>query len=261
MKLKTLLTLAIASICLVQSAWAERVAPTEPTVTLTDGGEYYLYNVGYDNAVHYNSAASTTTIYPRAFSSHATKVTINTTDDGYYTIKLTDANRYFYRSSTSTIQANTSSKTSFSITKVDGGYTFQTPKSSYYNESQYMGFVSNSDYLRGDATTNIVWKIVPAEEESFKYIARLRLYNCLCKADEYHFYIDNFEAIYANEASTNEELTNATNKLGKALSMSVGYQAPWWNERPILFYTADGSFGQRYEDTWSLPNNSYTTGT
>lgn len=255
-KFRLLLALLFASIGSVQGAWAERVAPTEPTVTLTDGGEYYLYNVGYDNAVHYNSAASTTTIYPRAFSSHATKVTINTTDDGYYTIKLTDANRYFYRSSTSTIQANTSSKTSFSITKVDGGYTFQTPKSSYYNESQYMGFVSNSDYLRGDATTNTVWKILPAEEESFNYIARLRLYNCLCRADEYHFCIDNFEAIYANEASTNGELTNAANELGKALSMSAGYQAPWWNERPILFYTADGDFGQSSSYTWTSKGHS-----
>ncbi len=255
-KIRLLLAVVLASVGLVQDAWAERVAPTEPTVTLTDGGEFYLYNVGYDQAVHYNPSASTYTIYPRQFSSHATKVTITPTDDGYYTIKLTDANRYFYRSSSSTIEANSSSKTLFSITEVDGGYTFQTPKSSYYDESQYMGFVSGYDDLRADATSYIVWKILPAEEESFDYIARMRLYNRLCRADEYHYYIDQFEAIYANEASTNEELNNAASTLGKSLSMSVGYQAPWWNERPILFYTADGSFGQNSDYTWTLNNHS-----
>ena len=254
MKLKTLLTLAIASICSWQGTWADRVAPTEPAVTLTDGGEYYLYNVGYDNAVHYNSAASTNTIYPRSFNSHATKVTINTTDDGYYTIKLTDTNRYFYRCSSSKIEANTS-KTHFTITEVDGGYTFQTPKSSYYNENQYMGFISNSDYLRGDATTNIVWKILPAEDASFRYIAKLRLYNALCRADNYSFYVDNFDEVYENEASTNAELNAAANTLQKSLSMSAGYKAPWWNERPILFYTADGEFGQGYSYTWTLSNH------
>lgn len=254
-KIRLLLALIVASIGSVQGAWAERVAPTEPTVTLTDGGEYYLYNVGYDNAVHYNSAASTYTIYPRSIY-QATKVTITPTDDGYYTIKLTDTNRYFYRYSSSTIEASTSSKTEFSITKVDGGYTFQTPKSSYYNESQYMGFASNSDYLRGDATSNIVWKILPVEEESFYYIARLRLYNSLCDADEYPYFIEQYEAIYANEGSTNEELDNAAYTLRKVISMSVGYQAPWWNERPILFYTADGNSGQNYNYTWTSYNHS-----
>lgn len=260
-KIRLLLALFAASIGSVQGAWAERVAPTEPTVTLTEGGEYYLYNVGYDNAVHYNSAASTYRIYPRPFSSHATKVTITPTDDGYYTIKLTDTNSYFYRPSSSTIEASTYSKTYFSIIEVDGGYTFQTPNYSYYDESEYMGFVSGYDYLRGDATSNIVWKILPAEDESFDYIARLRLYNLLCQADEYGSLIDQYEAIYANEASTNEELDNAADELGKILPLSNGYQAPWWNERPILFYTEDGNFGQSYYETWALPNNSYTTGT
>lgn len=254
-KITTFVLALVASMCSLTSWATERVAPTEPTVTLTNGGEYYLYNVGYDNAVHYNSAASTYRIYPRPFSSHATKVTITPTDDGYYTIKLTDTNRYFYRSSSSTIEASTSSKTDFSIIEVDGGYTFQTPNSSYYNESQYMGFVSGDDYLRGDATSNIIWKILPAEDESFDYIAKLRLHKRLCLADEYSFYIEQYEAIYADEASTNEELNNAANALGKALSMSIGYQAPWWNERPILFYTADGNFGQSNSYTWALPNN------
>ena len=264
-KIRLLLAIIAASIGSVQGAWAERVAPMEPTVTLMDGGEYYLYNVGYDNAVHYNSGASTYTIFPRPFISHATKVTFNITEDGYYTIKLTDTNRYFYRSSSSTIEANTSNKSLFAITEVDGGYTFQTPKSSYYNESQYMGFVSNSDYLRGNVTTNIVWKILPAEDESYRYIEKLRLYNALCRADNYSFYIDNFEDVYENEASTTEELNTAVNILQKSLSMSNGYEAPWWNERPILFYTADGSFGQYYYYTWALINNhntggSYTSG-
>lgn len=242
-----------------QPSW-QRMAPMEPTVNLTNGGEYYLYNVGYDNAVHYNAGASTWRIYPRSFISHATKVTITPTDDGYYTIKLTDANKYFYRSSSSTIEANSSSKTLFAITEVDGGYTFQTPQSSYYNENQYMGFVSGYDELRGNATTNIVWKILPAEEASFRYIEKLRLYNALCETNKYHFYVDNYEVIYDNEASTNAELNAATNVLNKSLGMSVGYKSPWWNERPILFYTEDGSFGQNYYSTWALPNSN-TSGT
>ncbi len=258
-KITTFVLALVASMCSLTSWATERVAPTEPTVTLTNGGEYYLYNVDYDNAVHYNAAASSYIIFPRPFSSHATKVTITPTDDGYYTIKLTDANMYFYRSSWD-IQANTSSKTDFSITEVDGGYTFQTPNYSYYDESQYMGFVSGSDCLRGDATSNIVWKILPAEDESFDYIARLRLYSRLCLADKYGSLIDQYEAIYADEASTNEELNNAADELWKTLPISNGYQAPWWNERPILFYTADGSYGQNSQNTWALPDKNYTTG-
>jgi len=47
MKLKTLLTLAVASLCSVHGAWAERVAPTSPEPqTLESGNTYYLYNVG-----------------------------------------------------------------------------------------------------------------------------------------------------------------------------------------------------------------------
>lgn len=233
-KIKLLIALIAASIGSVQGTWAQRVAPTEPAVTLTDGGEYYLYNVGNDNAVHYNSAASTSTIYPRAFNSHATKVTINTTDDGYYTIKLTDANKYFYRYSSTTIQANTSSKSYFTITEVDGGYTFQTPKSNYYNESQYIGFVNNSDYLRADVTTNIVWKILPATDESFDYIAELRLYNNLCQADEYGYNVDKYEAIYANEASTRAEISSAADELKSALGFSSKRESPSWSEKPVL---------------------------
>ena len=55
-KIRLLIAIIAVSLCPMQSAWAERVAPTEPTVTLTDSGEYYLYNVGYDNAVHYKES-------------------------------------------------------------------------------------------------------------------------------------------------------------------------------------------------------------
>ena len=249
--IRLLLALVLANMCSVQTMRAERVAPTEPIVTLTDGGEYYLYNVVNDNAVHYSAAASTSTIYPRAFNSHATKVTINTTEDGYYTIKLTDANKFFYRYSSTTIQANSSSKTLFTITEVDGGYTFQTPKSSYYNENQYMGFVSSSDYLRGDATSNIVWKILPANEESFDYIAKFRLYTYLCQADDYSYNIDKFEAIYANEASTRTEISNAADELKSALGFNSKRESPSWSEKPV-FLVNTGS------KDWSYSSNSLT---
>ena len=164
---------------------------------------------------------------------------------------MTDANKYFYRYSSTTIQANTSSKSFFAITAVDGGYTFQTPESSYHNENQFMGFVSNSDYLRADVTTNIVWKILPATDESFDYIAKFRLYNCLCQADSYPYNVDKYEAIYANEASTRAETSNAADELNSALGFSSKRDSPSWSEKPVFLVNTGNK-------NWTYSSNSST---
>lgn len=253
MKLRTLLTLAIASICSWQGAWA-RTAPTFPEAqTLESGKTYYLYNVGSQKfAYRYTSTNNAC-----AAETTRTGVVITAQDNGYYTLQFIDNNYYWYMSSTGTSEmSSTSSTTSiyryFRIVETEGGYTIQRNYS--YDETHFVGVSGNYIYANLASTNNVVWQLFDAEgaEAILHYRAKKALYDALEAAEvNYAWAIADFEAIYENEASTTAELNAATQALNNLLGMSNGYKAPWWNERPIVFYTADGSFGQNSSYTWT----------
>ena len=256
MKLKTLLTLAIASICSVQSAWAERVAPTFPEAqTLESGKTYYLYNVGSGRFIYRDDSDE------RCSTTTRSAVFITDLGDGTYTIQYSSNNYYFcaYDHRMQNYGNPSTNERRFRITATEGGYYIQ--RNYNYDETQYLVDDPNCYYVRTDHSSgNIVWQLLKVDETD-RYCAKKALYDALEASVGYEFAIADYEAIYENEASTNEELNAAATALNKSLGMSKGYQTPWWNDRPILFYTADGSFGQSYYDIWALHDNSYTTGT
>ena len=257
-KIRLLLALFAASIGSLQGAWAERVAPTFPEAqTLESGKTYYLYNVGSGKFIYRSDS------YVMANAATNTGIVITDKGDGTYTMQFSDNNYYIWTSSYEMkTQSGVDSDVYFRIVETEGGYTIQRNKN--YDATNYVG--NNSDYyVYANLTSgNIVWQLFDAEgaEAVLHYRAKKALYDALEAAEvNYAWAIADFEAVYANEASTTAELNTAATALNKRLSMSNGYQAPWWNERPIVFYTADGSFGQSGDYTWALPNNSYTSGT
>jgi len=252
--LRLLLALIVASLCSWQGAWAERVAPTFPEAqTLESGNTYYLYNVGSQKFMYRSDS------YVRANATARTGIIITDKEDGTYTMQFSDNNYYIWTSSSDMkTQSGVDADVYFRFAEVEGGYTIQRNRN--YDETNYVA--NNSDYyVYADQTSgNIVWQLFDAEAV-VHYKAKKALYDALEAAVGYEFATADYEAIYANEASTTAELNAAATALNKSLSMSKGYKAPWWNERPILFYTADGSFGQNEYYTWALPYNSYTSGT
>ena len=262
-KFRKLLVILLASVCSIQGMWAERVAPTFPEAqTLESGKTYYLYNVGSQNFIYrFNNAV-------RADAITKTGIVITDKGDGIYTMQFSDNNSYI-RSSSNEVQTQSGQDkyTYFRITEVEGGYTIQ--RNNNYNETHFVVNISGDVYVWADQTSgNIVWQVFDAEgaEAVLHYKAKKALYDALVAAEvNYAWAITDFEAIYENEASTTAELNTAATTLRNAIGMSTGYKAPWWNERPILFYTADGSFGQDEDSTWRLPNYTsgvgYTSGT
>ena len=255
-EIRFLLTLFVVSMCTMQSVWAERVAPVFPSdqaKTLESGQTYYLYNLGSGNFVYRDAESN---YFVRANSSIMTGVIITEESEGIYTLQFSDNNYYWYMGSASSSEMITNHYKSdacfFRIAATEDGYTIQ--RNLGYDSTHFVG--NNSDfYVYANLTSgNIVWQLYDAEgaEAIVRYKAKKALYDALEAATGYEFAIAEYEAIYENEASTNAELNAAATALNKSLGMSNGYQAPWWNERPILFYTADGSFGLSYYDTWVL---------
>lgn len=262
MKLRNLLVLAIASICSWQGAWAERVAPTFPEAqTLESGKAYFIYNIESQNFMFRNDS------YVGANATTRTGIIITAQDNGYYTLQFSDNNYYLYSNGAGEVirctQNPATAHLSFRIAETEGGYTIQRNYS--YNETHFVGVNSSNTIFNNLTSGNIVWQLFDADgaEAVIHYNSQKALYDALEAASGYEFAISEYEAVYENLASTTAELNAAATALNKSLSMSHGYQAPWWNERPILFYTADGSFGQSEYDTWRLPNysnNAYRSG-
>ena len=234
------------------TARAERVAPTFPEAqTLESGGTYYLYNVGSGRYIYRDGNDE------RGSFTSRSSVFITDLGDGTYTIQYSSNNYYFYATD-ARMQNSGNPSTNyrrFRITETEGGYHIQ--KNYNYDATQYVVDDPDCYYIRTDHTSgNIVWQLLKVDETD-NYCAKKALYDALVAAEvNYAWAIADFEAIYENEASTTAELNAAATALNKRISMSNGYQAPWWNERPILFYTADGNFGQNESYTWALPNNN-----
>ena len=223
--------------------------------------EYYLYNVGSGLFLDETDNNPVVKNYGR-------KVTIHQPADGLLQIFYVHKSRMLWAegSTTTTETYGTAWYDCFTITAVDSvenGYVIQKVQlNSSYNAKEYIGYDGSDDnrIKPNMRKGNIVWQFIDAELVEHEMI-RVPLYQALKQTSEYNFPFDVFEAIYNNINSTIEEINAATKSLQNGIRMSTGYQAPWWNEYPILFYTADGSYGQSLWDTWALPDNNNTTGT
>ena len=241
----------------MQGAWAERVAPTMPSsVTPESGQTYYVFNTDAELFLsNYN-----------AISVAGADVLINIVDGrgsqfkigSYFMLSYSDGNMDNTNSSTTT-----NSRSYWTIADAGDGTSFiqcSAYNSSYYNEAEYLGVTSGSTTLKHNCSLeqNVHWKFFTTED-GLRYRAELRLYKALNTIEAYGkgWYIENYESLYADRANkTASDLWAAAIALEKSTGMSNGYQAPWWNERPILFYTADGNFGQSYSYTWTSKDHS-----
>ena len=257
-KISSLFFALLASMCSL-TAWAEREAPTMPAgVTPESGQTYYMFNTDAELFLSNSNA----------FNVAGTEVQITITEGRGTQFKY--GSYYIWGGSNGSMSwtsSNNDRGTYWTIVEADDGtsYIQCSPYNSSYNEAEYLGVTSGSTTLKHNCTVedNVHWKFFTTED-GLRYRAELRLYKALNTIEAYGkgWYIENFESIYADRANqTAEDLWAAAIALEKSTGMSQGYQAPWWNERPILFSTSDGNFGQDYYDTWALPDNNRTTGT
>ena len=242
---------------------ADRVAPAMPaSVTPVSGQTYYLYNVDAGLFLSsYNSVGE-----------FALDVLVTVKDNGAFIFKNGSESNYIGKSSDgnmTTWSGQDDADNYWTIADAgDGKYFIQcsTLNTGHYNAEEYLGVASGSTTLKYNCSSDdcVHWRFF-AVEDGQRYSAELRLYKALCEMDVYAergFYVEDYETLYANRGShTPADISAAAATLRRAKGMSVGYQAPWWNERSILFSTADGSFGQDSWETWALPNNNHTTGT
>lgn len=265
MKVKCFFIAIIAMLCSFTGMRAERVMPTKPTpATLESGKTYYLYNVGMGGLLgSYASDGSYA-----GLSGVGREVEITQQTNGAYTIKFVDNNYYLSMFYDNDCRVNEYSSIQsycyWQISSIEDGYTINaSPENNYYREGKFVGAVSATSKVVPNLTEgNIVWQLYEANENEniVDYTSKMMLYNALEEAEALGYNIDREEAIYNNPASTAEELEATAVSLRNGLAMSNGYTAPSYNEYPILFQSSDGSYGQDYQKTWALPDNSYTTG-
>lgn len=240
-KLRTLLTLLVVSICAVQNAWADRSAPELPAGVAPESGQsYYLYNVMEDKFL---SQSSTSSNYV-AIGTYGDKVKITATDtEGEYTIQWVGTqyySNYYLEAYESYVQCYDykNNRAYFAISLSSKGYTIQrsSKNTSYYKSDEFLGYNGTN----GDRITpalpegSIHWQFMTVEDAEY-YFAKHKLYTALTVADQYNFYITQYENVYNDPNSTTEQLNQAQETLNDALSISNNYVSPSWTDYPILF--------------------------
>lgn len=236
-KLRLLLTMLVVSICSVQSAWADRVAPELPTAVAPESGQtYYLYNVMEDKFL----CRSTTNNSHAAIGTYGEKIIVTATaTEGEYTIQWAYDN-YYLRGLDSYVFSGSGSDilNYLNISESLKGYTIQrSPKNtSYYKSDEFWGYNgTNGDRITPAlAEGSIHWKFFSVDDAEY-YMAKHKLYTALNVADQYNFYITQYENVYNDPNSTTEQLNLAQETLNDALSMSSNYVSPEWTDYPILF--------------------------
>lgn len=233
-KFRLLLALLVASIGSVQGAWA-RTAPTLPEAQALESGKtYYLYNVGSDRFLCYDTNNGNG--YPWARTDQGKAVKINLVNGTQYNIMFVEGSRYIEAYAEDMYSYNTSSINyndyRFTISEVEGGYTIQRVYQA--NQEHFIGYDGrNGNRIYANLTEgNIVWQLMDVEE-SARYIAKRNLYRALESAEGYN--VDKFEAVYENEASSNYALQEAADILYKAVDASNTIQKPSWSDYKILF--------------------------
>ena len=260
-----LLSMSLSSLC----SRAERVAPTplQPEAVVP-GKSYILKNVETGLYLYVSGGGSSCTQ-----STSYREVNLVAVNDSTYVLRFpqlagnldTDkANPYCY------VGDKTYTSQYWRITNTSDAYTIEMASTnSEYSKysSHYLGSkdAASGSYLYQNCTgdDNIHWLFLDKQKVEH-YHASEALYEALELTDSVipQEVIQPYEDLYANrESATTAELNAATAKLKKTASMSAGYIAPYWNEQPIYWECEEGSFGQNYNYTWALPNNSYTSGT
>ena len=220
-KIRFLLALLLASVCSIQGMRAERTAPVFPEAkTLVSGQSYYLYNLGSDRFVCLNGSA----VY--AYTDKYSALTITNVEGDIYTLQDQDSGTgdgYYVYSNDNNVYGSsnpTARYRRFRINATDGGYTIQRDYS--YNETYFVGNATgNSNVYSNFTAGNIVWQLYDADGVAaiIRYRAKKALYDALVSAEDYSltFAVEEYEALYANDAATNDELTAAANAVNRGL--------------------------------------------
>lgn len=239
-----------AIVCLmmvgIQSVMAQATitAPTMPEeLTLADGLECYLYNVGAERFWDDSYTNSGNYDYYFSINNYGAKFCLNVVNDTLYTLYRLSDNNYMYSTSgnISRTTSGTSTATRFRIKKVTNGYTIQRDYN--YNEVQFLGTHQNNAFIRDTVTVggNIVWKLLPATEATERYMSQAHLYRALVSASAYQseLYSQHTE-VYNNAASTAAELTASANALDKALALTAKISTLSWESGDYqMFYEDD----------------------
>lgn len=229
---KILFTMVCLMMVGVQSvkAQANITAPTMPDeITLSDGVECYLYNVGGER--FWDDTYTSSGYFDFAINNYGAKFRINVVNDTLYTLYRLSDNYYITASGggTSRTTSGTSTSARFRIQKVNNGYTIQRNYS--FNESQFMGTSKGSLQICDTISSggNIVWKLMPATEATELYMAQAHLYRALISASAYQsgLYSQHTD-VYNNAASTAAELTASANALDKAMALMVKISTLSW---------------------------------
>ncbi len=244
---------------------AERVAPTLPTAqTPTDGGSYWIYNVGTGLFL----GNSSTNVSGLSLDGNEMWVTIGA--DGWYQLRRdTDTGLYFKDDGNNyNVSYNSSTGSwydTWTVTPTEDGYTIQRyNKNSRYNAEEFVGCPSGSttNVYPNVVDGNIVWQFFTPTDAAH-YVAEVKLYQALentngTALEGLDWFMGEYENLYENRASaTTEELTATAERLNGATNIFSNYQAPEWNEYPIILTSSDG-FANDYRDGWAL-NYSKTT--
>lgn len=230
----------LSVVCLVmigiQSVMAQSnlTAPTMPDeLSLSDGMECYLYNVGAER--FWDDTYTSSGYFDFAISNYGAKFRINVVNDTLYTLFRLSDNYYITASSgTGRTTSETSNNSRFRIKKVDGGYSIQRNYS--YNETQFMGTTKGSFQICDTITAggNMVWKLLPGTEATELYMAQAHLYRALVSASAYSSDLySKHTDVYNNAASSAAELTASANALDKALALTG--KLSWGGDYQMLF--------------------------
>lgn len=229
---KMILTMVCLMMMGIQSVKAQTTltAPTMPAeLTVADGLECYLYNVGAERFLDASYS-------PARVGNYAEKVTISMPADGEYMIRRASDNYYFYANSDNIPRSSSpGSSGRFKFTKVEGGYNIQRLYD--YNEAHFVGARNDKTVYANETEGNIVWKLLPATEATELYMAQAHLYHSLLASQSFEGYnFDKFTSVYNNEASTAEELKTTAARLDKAMDLTTYFRGMNANsEYPILF--------------------------
>ena len=235
----------------MQSIWADRVAPQLPSEqTLVSGTPYYLYNVIEGKFL----CRSTTNSSYVGLGTYGDKVIVTATaNENEYTIQWANNNYYLAAFDTYIYSYSYSdSYSKFTIATSSKGYTIQrsTANSSYYKVDEFIGYNgSNGDRLTPALAEGSIHWILFSVDEAEYYMAKHKLYTYLEVADQYNFYVTQYNLVYDNGNSTTAELDFAQSTLANALEMSKNYVSPSWTEYPILFQNST-------ENKWECNENS-----
>jgi hypothetical protein len=261
-KLRLLLAFFVASIGVLQNATA-RTAPALPEAQApTSGQYYYLYNVMEGKFL----CRSTTNTNYAGLGTYGDKILVTATEEeNGYTIKWAD-NKYFfvaYDNYITSTNSPSSWRDYFIFAESSKGYTIQrsSKNTNYYKADEFIGFnVSNGDRLSPALTEGSIHWLFYAVDDAEYYMAKHKLFTYLEVADQYNFYITQYELVYDNPAATTAELNQAQATLKNALDMSQNYVSPSWTEYPILFQNNTDNKWELYNSNkglrWYYVNNA-----